>query len=206
MAAGKLVWVDLRTGGRQVMAGPVPDLHPVFNNRNTVAVTDGMRRNQTDAYTLLRLWHEQAGVTEITRYTALMPQPTADTVTWSGGGPVGTNFPLEEGSFLWVRFDAVRILDLGQSTCRALDLPMGTNVFSYACFPDHYSAYRLIRDLGETAVSGLRTLDSQTGRWQAAAFADGRIIGEDFPIAPIGVLMLDLNQPVTQWRPGEAAQ
>ena len=148
MASSTLVWVDLRSGHHQVMAGPVPDLQPVFNNRNTVAVTRGMIDTQADAYTLLGLWNAQAGVSEITRYTSLLPQPVAESATWSSGGPVGTNFALEAGSFLWVRFNDEKILDLGQSSCTALSLAAGINVFSYACFPDSYSAYRLILELG----------------------------------------------------------
>jgi len=203
MASSTLVWVDLRSGHRQVMAGPLPDLQPVFNNRNTVAVTQGMIDTQADAYTLLGLWNEQAGVTEITRYTSLLPQPVADSVTWSGGGPVGTNFALEAGSFLWVRFNDEKILDLGQSSCTALNLAAGINVFSYACFPDSYSAYRLILELGLTNINAVRALDSDTGRWQVASVRDGGIIGENFRIPTIAVLMLDLPTSIGPWRPGE---
>jgi beta propeller repeat protein len=203
MASSRLVWVDLRSGRRQVMAGPVPDLQPVFNNRNTVAVTKGMVASQGDAYTLLRLWNEQAGVSDITRYTSLLPQPVADTVTWVGTAPVGNNFTLEEGNFLWVRFNETKILDLGQSTCTPLNLAAGVNAFSYSCFPDSYSAYRMIRELGPANVNALRVLDSNTGRWQVAIVNEGVIAGEDFKISSVAVLMVDLNTTLGPWRPGE---
>lgn len=204
MASSKLVWVDLRSGHRQAMGGPVPELQPVFNNRNTVAVTEGMIDNLGDAYSLLRLWNEQAGILEITRYTSLLPQPVADTVTWGGSGPVGTNFALEAGNFLWVRFNETHILDLGQSTCTPLNLAAGVNAFSYSCFPDSYSAYRMIRELGPANVNALRVLDSNTGRWQAAIVNEGVIVGEDFKIPSVAVLMVDLNTTIGPWRPGEA--
>jgi len=204
IASNKLVWVDLRSGHRQAMGGPVPELQPVFNNRNTVAVTEGMINNLGDAYSLLRLWNEQAGILEITRYTSLLPQPVADTVTWGGSGPVGTNFALEARNFLWVRFNETNILDLGQSTCTPLNLAAGVNAFSYSCFPDSYSAYRMIRELGPANVNALRVLDSNTGRWQAAIVNEGVIVGEDFKISSVAVLMVDLNTTLGPWRPGEA--
>lgn len=204
MASGRLLWVDLKSGVRQVLAGPLPDLQPVFNNRNTVAVTAGMVANIPNAHNLLELWHEQAGVQEITRYTSLMPKPTADTVAWVGNAPVGTNFTLEAGDFLWVRFNETLILDMGQRVCETLNLAAGTSVFSYACFPDGYSAFQMIRDLGASNIKALRSLASDTGRWQTAAVENGVIVGEDFKIPTVAVLMVEMNTAVGPWRPGEA--
>jgi beta propeller repeat protein len=203
IATGKLIWVDLRSGRHQVMAGPVPDLQPVFNNRNTVAVTGGMVDNQGDAYALIELWNKEAGVVEVTRYTSLLPQPVAETVAWGGSSPVGTNFALEAGSFLWVRFNESKILDLGQSSCTSLNLASGVSVFSYACFPDHYSAYELMREVGVDNIHGIRGLDSATGRWQVASVVDGGIVGEDFKIPSLAVLMVDMKTTIGPWRPGE---
>jgi beta propeller repeat protein len=203
MASSKLVWVDLRSGHPQAMGGPVPELQPVFNNRNTVAVTEGMKENLGDAHSLLRLWNEQAGILEITRYTSLLPQPVTDTVTWGDSEPVGSNFALTVGDFLWVRFNETHIIDLGQSTCTDLDLAAGVSVFSYSCFPDSYSAYKMIRDLGPANVRALRVLDSNTGRWQAAMVHEGVIVGEDFTIPAVAVLMVDLNTTIGPWWPGE---
>jgi beta propeller repeat protein len=203
MASNKIVWVDLRNGHRQVMTGSLPDLQPVFNNRNTVAVTEGMLSDQGDAYTLLKLWNEQAGVSEITRYTTLLPQPVAESVSWISGAPVGDNFTLEAGSFLWVKFNDTNILDLGEGTCTSLNLVAGPNMFSYSCFPDHYSAFRLIRELGTANINALRVLDSDTGRWQTASVVNSQIVGEDFRIQSVAVLMLDMINPVPSWKPGE---
>ena len=203
IASGKLFWVDLRNGYRQVMAGPVPDLQPVFNNRNTVAVTQGMVDNMVDAYSLLELWNAQAGVLEITRYTSLLPHPIEDTVTWSGNAPMGNNYTLKTGDFLWVRFNQTHILDLGNNECTPVNLAAGTNVFSYTCYPDQYTAYQLIRELGVSNVNAIRVLDSKTGRWQAASVHDGLIVGENFKIPSVAVIMLDLNTALGEWLPGE---
>ncbi|MHB8766164.1 MAG: FlgD immunoglobulin-like domain containing protein, partial [Deferrisomatales bacterium] len=202
LAAGRLLWVDTVDGRGRVMTGTLPDLQPVFHNRNAVAVTSGMAAHQVDAHTLLRLWNREAGVTELTRYTRLVPEPVAETATWSGGAPAGPNFPLQAGAFLWVKFGATAVLDLGVGQCGALDLAAGVNALGYACFPDRYTAYGLIRELGVAPVSALRVLDADSGSWRTAAVVDGRIVGEDFAVPPIAVLMLEMAAPVDGWRPG----
>ena len=202
LASGKIIWQDKRTGNSKVMIGTLPNLQPVFNNQNAVAVTEGMVSYQKDAYTLLRLWNVQAGVTAITKYTALVPTPVSETVSWSGGQPSGNNFALEAGTFLWVKFDQAKILDLGQSGCNPVNLSLGVNVFSYCCFPDRFRAYKLIRHLGMDNLKAVRMLDSDTGRWVAATVVDNRIVGEDFQIPRIAVLMIDMKAPVVSWVPG----
>jgi len=202
-ASGKLVWTDNRNGFHQIMLGTIPDLHPVFNNRNVVAVTDGMVSRIQDAYSLLTLWHQEAGVTEITRYVSLVPTVVSETVTWSGGQPAGNNFSLEAGSFLWVRFAGGHILDLGYGACSPIDLAAGVNVFTYTCFPDGYRAYQLIGELGKDKVNAVRMLDSQTGAWRVASVVNGKVVGDNFPIARIAVLMMDMKSATDAWKPGE---
>ncbi len=203
MASGKLLWTDFRAGQGIIMAGRLPDLQPGFNNRNTVAVTADMVSGQGDAYTLLALWNAQAGVEGITHYSSLITQPVAEVASWSGGAPVGDNFALNEGDFLWVRFNTSEILDLGQNGCGSVDLPAGQSVFSYSCFPDNYSAYQVVRELGSDNITSIRVLDSRTGQWQAATVIDGQVVGDDFAIAPISVLMIETTSALGTWSPGE---
>jgi len=168
-----------------------------------VAVTDGMASTLQDGFTLLELWNREAGITEITRYTSLVPTVSSDTVNWSGGGPVGDNFALEPGTFLWVRFNQPHVLDLGLTACGALDLVPGTNVLTYTCFPDQYSAYELIGEIGTENLDGVRMLDAETGRWRVASAVDGTIVGEDFAIPRIAVVMIEMKTEITAWKPGE---
>ena len=203
MASGKLIWTESLNGFRQIMIGSIPDLQPVFNNQNTVAVTEGMVSELEDAFTLLELWNREAGVTAITRYSSLVPTVESDTVTWNGSQPMGTNFNLEAGNFLWVRFDQKHILDLGYGACSALDLSSGVNVFTYTCFPDQYTAYRLLIEIGTGNINGLRVLDSDTGRWRVASVVDDKIAGENFAIPRIAVVMMDMKNEITTWKPGE---
>jgi len=204
VASGKLVWVDGRSGDDRVRIAALPDLQPVFDNNNAVVVTDAMVALKGDAFALLELWNREAGVTEIRRYTSLVPTPVAEAATWAGS-PTGTNFALEAGSFLWVEFDSTRILDLGHADCGPVDLPAGISALGLACFPDDFSAYEAIADLGPANVNALRVLNSATGRWLVAAVhASGNVFGEDFEIPRVGVLLLDLSAPVSQWQPGAA--
>jgi len=209
LASGQVFWLDSGTGVQRVMSGSLPDLQPVFNNRNLVAVTEGMASNMGDAFTLLEHWNTQAGVTELRRYTSLLPL-VSEAATWTSGAPSGTNFPLVPGSFVWVRFLGTRILDLGPNTsspgplgaCEAISLAAGTTILSYSCFPDDYSAYDLIREVGLDQVRSVRSLDSETGVWSVAQVEAGSIVGENFRIPRVAVVMLDMALEKNSWKPG----
>jgi beta propeller repeat protein len=202
MSSGSLVWQDNRSGTSQVMLGVLPNLQPVFNNQNAVVITPGMVAHQQDAFTLLRLWHSQAGVASVTRYTQLLPAPIPETVSWDTE-PVGPNFNLTAGEFLWVRFGQAQILNLGQDACSPVDLVPGVNVLSYWCFPDHYRAYKLVAEIGMDKINAVRLLDSDSGQWRVAAISGGMIVGDDFEIPPIGMLLLDMQSALNSWVPGE---
>lgn len=198
---GFVAWQDNSSEQPAVMLGRLPDLQPVFNNYNAIAVTSGMADTMTDAFTLLRLWHEQAHVNSISRIISLTGSPVTETAYWEDSAPHGTNFMLESGTFLWVKFSTENILDLGQSECGPLELATGPNVFSYWCYPDSLTAYRLISDLGINRVNAVRMLDSSTGRWHVAAVVDGTIRGENFGIPRVAVLMIDMKEAVSNWQP-----
>jgi beta propeller repeat protein len=203
LASGKVVWQAAHNGSSKIMMGSLPNLQAVFKNMNAVALTEGMASRQSDAFTLLRLWNTQAGVQGIMRYSSLVPVPVVESADWENGQPSGVNFALEPGDFVWVRFADAKILHLGQGGgCTAIDLYSGTNVFSYWCFPDHYSAFSLIRELGEDNIQSVRMLDAGTGTWTVAAVENNSIIGEDFIIPRVAVLMLEMKIPVDAWTPG----
>ncbi len=203
MAAGKIIWQDEESGTGRVMIGEMPLMQPVYRNRNAVAVTAGMVTHMPNAYALLELWNHQAGVTAVTRFTSLTPAVVSETVQWVDGQPSGTNFPLEEGTFLWVYFNQTRIVDLSQDGCIPLILNAGVNVFSFSCYPDRYSAFSLIRNIGAANVTAVRMLDSRTGNWRTASVVDGSIVGEDFDIPKVAVLMLDMKAAISDWHPGD---
>ncbi len=201
LASGRAVWLDITNNLSSVQMASIPSVQAVFQNRNTVAVTDGMVAYQQNAFALLNLWHMQAGVQQITHYTSLVPQVTSETAYWTNGAPAGANFALTSGSFLWISFADQRVLDLGLNTVGPVNLAAGANVISYAGFPSQDSAYRLLILLGGGNARGVRMLDSQSGRWVVAEMANGKPVGVDFPIPPVAVLMVDLANPVNSFQP-----
>ncbi|HET7625608.1 MAG TPA: hypothetical protein VFM25_10115 [Verrucomicrobiae bacterium] len=201
LAQGKAVWLDTQSNLSSVVTADLPALQGVFQNRNAVAVTESMVSYQHDAYTLLKLWHAEAGVQEISHYSSLVPQVVSETAYWNGGAPGGQNFTLSAGSFLWIKFDNSRVLDLGINNAGPLNLAAGINVFSYAGFPGSYSAFRLLDQLGVGNVRAVRMLDSASGRWVVAEVQNGRPIGDDFAIPNVAVLMLDMQNPVNNFTP-----
>jgi beta propeller repeat protein len=201
LAAGKAVWLDTRTNLSSVLASDVPSLQAVFQNLNAVGVTDAMATYQQNAFNLLAAWHAQAGVQAITRYTSLTPQIVSETAYWTNGAVSGVNFPLTSGGFLWVRFNGQQVLDLGLNNNGAFNLAAGANVFSYAHYPSQYSAYRMLNQLGLANVRGIRMLDSESGLWVVAEVQNGQLVGRDFTIPNVAVLMLDMAAPVNNFKP-----
>ena len=47
----------------------------------------------------------------------------------------------------------------------------------------------------------VRMLDAQSARWRVAEVQAGGIIGDDFPIPGVAVLMLSVANPVNQFVP-----
>lgn len=156
---------------------------------------------QQNAYALLTLWNQQAGVQEITHYTSLVPQVASETASWVNGAPAGPNFTLTAGSFLWIKFADLHVVDLGVNSLGPGDLVAGANVLSYAGFPSAYSAFLLLNQLGLDNARAVRMLDSESGQWLVAEVADGRLTGSDFAIPRLAVLLLDMVNPVNSFFP-----
>jgi beta propeller repeat protein len=197
MTSGHIIWED----GARVLSGALPNVQPVYNNRTPVVVTPEMVAYQQDAFTLLSVWNRDGSVSEVTRYVTLGPNPVTETATWNGSAAVGDNFPLQAGDFLWIRFRARNVLDLGGGGKDPVDLVAGSNILSACFFPDKYTSYRLVESLGVANVNTAHILDSASGKWQATSVVNGNIIGDNFPIPRVAVVMLDLKNPVTNWIP-----
>ncbi len=202
IAGNRLVWRQAGAAGPVLLEADLPALQAVFNEHNAVVVTAGMAENYGNAFSLLADWARAAGVERITRYTGSVPDWREESAYLQGGAPQGVNFALEAGQFLWVRFPAGEVLDLGPSRTDTLDLPAGISALSHDRFPLGYSAAALIRDLGAGRVQAVRMLDAATGFWRAIEVAaDGRLIGANFPVPPVAVLLIHLKEPVAGWQP-----
>jgi len=201
LAGGKALWLDTTSNLSSVVMADLPSLQGVFQNRNAVVVTPAMTNYFQDAYTLLTQWQAQAGVQSISLYSSLVPQVTSQTASWNNGAPSGQDFALTAGSFLWIKFDDSRVLDLGVNSAGPLNLAAGLNVFSYAGFPSAYTAFQLLNQLGVNNARAVRMLDAESGRWVVAEIQNGRPVGDDFTIPSVAVLMLDLANPVNNFTP-----
>lgn len=200
LADGRAIWQETVTNQSRIVAVALPELQGVFQNRNTVAVTDTLVANAHNAFGLLAAWGTN-GVQEITQYTSLIPQVVSQTAYLNNGVPAGINFNLVSGNFLWMKFNQQQVLDLGVNNTQPLNLAAGANVFGYAGFPDAYSAFRLLRQLGLANAQSVRMLDAQSGRWRVALVQNGGLVGDDFPIPGVAVLMVNLNNPINQFMP-----
>lgn len=211
LAGNKAVWQEMESSAARIVSADLPTLQAVFDNQNAIAVTEAMASYQQTAFGVLRNWNTQAGVTEVTRFTSLIPNVTSETARIQGGSPAGTDFPLVPGTFLWVKFDGRRLLDLGVNPTGAFDLPAGVSVLSHTRFPNGYSAFRLLEQMGLDRARAVRMLDPETGRWLVAevrtrASADGTTraptaIGQDFRIPNVAVLFVELSSNLNQWKP-----
>lgn len=200
LISGNVLWTDVTEEGSEVHIGSLPNLKPVFNNQNMISVTEGMLNYKQTAGELLELWQEEAGVVEITRYNQIFPIMQSETVTWDEG-VTGSNFNLGVGDLLWVKFAGAQILDFSAGSCLENDLDEGVNVLASQCLPDDYTAYGLLKNIGEDNIRAVRLLNSQTGRWQVATVNEEKIIGENFDIPPMAVLLIDMKKAVNKWLP-----
>ena len=200
LAEGQAVWLETVTNQSRVLAAALPSLQPVFADHNAVVVTPAMVANAQNAFGLLSLWGTN-GVQALTTYSQLVPQVVSQTAMLSNGVPTGQNFTLVAGSSLWVSFGGGGVLDLGLNNAAALNLAAGANAFGYTLFPDGCSAYQLLNQLGLNNAQAVRMLDSQSGLWRVAEVLNGVVVGDDFPIPTVAVLMVELANPVSHFTP-----
>jgi hypothetical protein len=200
LADGRAVWQETVSNQSQIVAAALPSLQPVFENRNVVVVTPSMVSYARNAYGLLSLWATN-GVQALTEYTSLAPQVVTQTASVSNGVVSGQNFSLVATGFLWIKFDRSQVLDLGLNNSSPINLAAGPNVFGYTQFPDGYSAFQLLRQLGLNNALAARMLDAQSGRWRVALVQGGNLVGDNFPIPTAAVLMVSMANPVNQFSP-----
>jgi hypothetical protein len=159
LADGAAVWQETISNQSQIVSAALPSLQPVFQNRNAVVVTLSMVSYAQDAYGLLSLWATN-GVQSITEYTSLLPQVATQTASMANGVASGQDFSLVAGSFLWVQFNSTQVLDLGLNNTSPLNLAAGPNVFGFTPFPNGFSAFQLLRQLGLDNALAVRMLDA----------------------------------------------
>jgi len=192
-----LVWEDTHLSEYpRVYQAQLPIFQAVYPNNNAVLITHEMAQIQKNAFGLLELWHEKAGITAITTYESLVPTVETRTAKWQNGQAVGDNFSLAANTFVWVKFDQSFILNLGNDNCNIVTLYPGPNIMSYGCFPDRFSSYQLIDLLGRSIIKSVRMPDASTGRWEVTIVEEGQVYGPDFSIPGAAVLLIDVQKQI----------
>jgi len=200
LADGQVVWQETISNQSRIASVTLPSLQPVFQNRNALVVTPAMAAYAQNAFGLLSLWGTN-GLSEITEYTSLTPQVVSQTAAITNGVLSGSNFALQPGTFLWVKFNCRQVLDLGLGTKPPINLAAGSNVVGYAGFPDGYTAYQLLEQLGLGNAVAVRMLDAAAGRWRVAEVQAGALVGEDFGIPSVAVILVEVVNPVSGFTP-----
>ncbi|MGC8743842.1 MAG: hypothetical protein ACP5T0_08190 [Verrucomicrobiia bacterium] len=198
---GVVAWSESQNNLSVVKTAKLPSLQAVFENQNAVVVTETIANLASNAFTLLSMWHSAANIDEITVYTSLLPQVETKRVRWINGAPSGDNFDLTAGMWLWLRFDSKAVLDLGANDATSINLPAGVNALSYAGFPNNYSAYKLLQQLGLQNARAVRMLNSDSGQWLVARVVNNAISGNDFTIPNAAVLLIEMANPVSNFKP-----
>ena len=200
IGSGQLFWQEGLSGASVLNSAAVPALQPVFRNYNAVAVTSALVSKYANAYAVLSAWNTAAGVASISRFQSFVPL-VSDVATMSGATPTGVNFNLVAGQFIWVRFIDARLVDLGAASGASLSLPAGVSAFTHTQLPADYTGQALVRSLGLANVRGVRVLDAESGQWQMLAVDSGVIVGADFRVRTVAVVIVDLVNAVCNWIP-----
>ncbi|NLF86540.1 MAG: hypothetical protein GX571_10600 [Lentisphaerae bacterium] len=203
LLTGHLAWLDLAPGGARVVAGALPSLRAVYAERNAVPVTEAMLARAATAFELLDGWRTEANIVEVATYEQIWPEVVRRRAWRDAGGTLqGENFALTVGMFVWLGFDRDQLIDFGPAESGPVDLPAGASVLTYSGFPVGYTAFRMMDQLGAGPARALRMHDPASGRWLTVQTgAGGRLVGADFPIPRIAVVLVDMQTAVEGWIP-----
>ena len=201
MTNNKIFWQDNESGMIKIKTGTLPLFQEVYNNTNSIIITQSMVDYQKDAFTLLKCFNNQAKVRKIIQYNLKNNLINTKTAEIIDDKPDGDNFALIKGNFLWIKFDQNTILSLGIDNCNSIDLLPGANIISYSCFPKNFTANKLMTLIGLENVNAVRILDSKTGRWKVLTIIDGQIFGDNFYIPEVSVVMIDMKIAINDFQP-----
>ncbi|MDA3926313.1 MAG: hypothetical protein PF904_16595 [Kiritimatiellae bacterium] len=195
-------WLDVTSAGARVVAGDLPSLRGVYAERNAVPVTQQMLATATTAFDLLDRWRTEANIIEVATYEQLWPTTVMHRAFRDAEGILqGDDFDLSVGMFVWLGFDRAQLIDFGPAESGSIDLAEGANVMTYSGFPVGYSGFDMMRDIGLENVRALRMHDATSGRWLTVQVDAGQLVGNDFAIPRIAVILVDMEMAVTGWCP-----
>jgi hypothetical protein len=75
------------------------------------------------------------------------------------------------------------------------------SAFTHTRLPVGYTGQTLVRSLGLANVRSVRVLDAEAGQWQMLAVDSGVIVGADFRVPNVAVVIVELVNAVSNWTP-----
>lgn len=136
------------------------------------------------AFELLQALGDASEINAIDRF---VPGTSAfERAEYVGSTPSGANFAIRRGEAYVVHMDAQKVASFaGGTDCPDLDLARGLNLVGIPCPPAGYTAFKLLKDLGESfEVETVQRFNPDTVSFQGAQYnSSGMPSGDDFPIS-----------------------
>ena len=201
----KLVaWQDSRDGKYQIYTAALelealPVEATLQAGMNLVAVGAGLAAQYPTAATLLTALGNSLGIERI-----LAHDPVHNTYTEVTPG--SGDFALSKGMGLTVytgKGGTLTVAGAGETAIYTL-LP-GSNQIGMLTVPFGYSAYDLVKSVGQINIQSIRRYDNVVGSWQTVALRNTSTgfenIGSNFTIIPGEALIITMKNRVEGWTP-----
>lgn len=95
----------------------------------------------------------------------------------------GENFAVIESQAIVVEAIAERLIDsVSHFQCDSAEIKVGQNLIALPCIGFGTSAFDILTQYGADKLESIVGINSNTGLYQTAAFVNGELSGEDFPI------------------------
>jgi Glucodextranase, domain B/Thrombospondin type 3 repeat/Bacterial TSP3 repeat len=137
----------------------------------------------TTAFSLLAELGGEINVQKIQRRNTVTNE--LESAEYIAGVPQGIDFTIVSGEgYLLIANQAFTKSYTRPVQCTGINLTTGLNLASFSCFPGDFSAFDALQYLGgETTVSSIQWLNTQTGLFETATFWNGAPVGVDFVIS-----------------------
>jgi hypothetical protein len=173
----------------------------LFSGFNMIAIPEDVRGRPA-----LEEWVSDLGDASEIASVQIFDIDSSSLVTLIPDDPSNPSINLSGGEALIVRARAEKVVRFNSPFCSAHDFGEGFNLVGFACPSEGYSAFRLLRDIGDGAVSSISRYSTTTSRFETAAFYRGMAVGQDFPIRAGEGYIVFSKQPVIGFREDSAVR
>jgi len=148
----------------------------------------------TTAFSLLTELGGETNVQKIQRQNSTLNQ--LETAEYIAGLAQGTDFPIVSGEgYLLIANQAFNKSFIRPVQCTSITLTTGLNLAGLSCLPSGFSAFDALNFLGgESVVTSIQRLNTQTGLFETATFFKGSPVGVDFTISNTQAYLIHAKQ------------